>query len=212
MKKCFINDGISKESIDKMIVCFKPDFKTYTAGETIMRYSDKIEKVGVMVSGKAQLSVIDYDGDYSILETYEQQDVFGELFYLPLENYEYIIEATKDTKVFFIDYKHIITPCENACIHHSQLINNLFIMAAQKSQAMSLHLSILNQHSIRKKLLTYLNYIKISTGKNPFTLQMTLSSLAEYLCVDRSAMMREIKVLKEEGILTSNKREFYLKT
>ncbi|MEG2935474.1 MAG: Crp/Fnr family transcriptional regulator [Clostridium sp.] len=212
MKRCFINDGISKESIDKMIVCFKPDFKTYTTGETIMRYSDKIEKVGVMVSGKAQLYVIDYEGDYSILETYEEQDVFGELFYLPLENYEYIIEATKDTKVFFIDYKHIITPCENACIHHSQLINNLFIMAAQKSQAMSLHLSILNQHSIRKKLLTYLNYIKISTGKNPFTLPMTLSSLAEYLCVDRSAMMREIKILREEGLLTSDKREFYLKT
>ena len=40
---------------------------------------------------------------------------------------------------------------------------------------------------------------------------MTLSSLAEYLCVDRSAMMREIKVLKEEGLLTSDKREFYLK-
>lgn len=212
MKRCFINDGISNESIDKMIACFKPDFKSYTAGETIMIYSDKIEKVGVMVSGNAKLSVIDYEGDYSILETYEEHDVFGELFYLPLENHEYIIEATKDTQVFFIDYKHIITPCENACIHHSQLIKNFFIIAAQKSQAMSLHLSILNQHSIRKKLLTYLNYIKISTNKNPFTLPMTLSALAEYLCVDRSAMMREIKVLKEDGILTSDKREFYLKT
>ncbi len=210
MRKCFVNDGISKESIEKMIVCFKPQFKSFSAGETIMRYSDKIEKIGVMVSGKAQLSVIDYDGDSSLLEPYAEQDVFGELFYLPLDNYEYIISATKDCQVFFIDYKHIITPCENACIHHSQLINNLFIMAAQKSQSLSLHLSILNQHTIRKKLLTYLNYIKKTSGKNPFVIPMSLGALAEYLCVDRSAMMREIRMMKEDGLLKSDRREFYL--
>ena len=39
---------------------------------------------------------------------------------------------------------------------------------------------------------------------------MSLSSLAEYLCVDRSAMMREIKQLREEGFLASDKRTFTL--
>lgn len=210
MKKCFIDDKISKESIEKMILCFKPQFKTYSAGETIMFFSDKIEKIGVMVSGKAQLSVIDFNGDSSLLETYDGHDVFGELFYLPLENYEYVVTALTECRVFFIDYNHIITPCENACIHHSQLINNLFIMSAQKSQALSLHLSILNQHTIRKKLLTYLNYIKNTSGKNPFVIPISLGNLADYLCVDRSAMTREIKLLKEDGILKADRRTFYL--
>lgn len=211
MKKIFIYDKISNESIEKMTLCFKPKFKTYSAGETIMFFSNKIEKIGVMLSGNAHLSVIDFNGDSNLLETYNGNDVFGELFYIPLENYEYIVTAVTDCKVFFIDYNHIITPCENACIHHSQLINNLFILSAQKSQELSLRLSILNQHTTRKKLLTYLNYIKSTSDENPFIIPVSLSNLAEYLCVDRSAMTREIKLLNEEGLLKSTRRKFYLR-
>ena len=210
MENIIISNGITKESIEKMFKCFKPKFKSYKAGETIMCYSDNIEKIGVVVYGSAELSFIDYEGNCRILESYEKNDVFGELFCLPLEIYEYIVSAKNECQVFFIDYNHIIKPCENSCIHHSQLINNLFIMTAHKSQSLSLRLTILNQHSIRKKLLTYLNYIKLSSNKNPFVIPISLGSLAEYLCIDRSAMMREIRIMKSEGILKSDRREFYL--
>lgn len=210
MNNYFITDGIGKDSIKEMVACFSPEFKKYQNGETIMRYSDNLKKIGLLSSGRARLSVIDIDGEEVTLEQYANKDVFGELFCLPLENYEYIVTATEPCQVIFIDYKHIITPCEKLCPHHSQLINNLFLMAAEKSQSLSLHLSILNQHSIRKKLLTYLKYVRATSCKNPFEIDMSLVSLAEYLCVDRSAMMREIRIMKREGILKSNKREFLL--
>ena len=35
---------------------------------------------------------------------------------------------------------------------------------------------------------------------------MSLSNLSDYLCVDRSAMMREIKKLNDEGIIKSEKK------
>ena len=31
---------------------------------------------------------------------------------------------------------------------------------------------------------------------------MSLTSLSDYICSDRSAMMREIKKLKDEGVIT----------
>jgi len=39
---------------------------------------------------------------------------------------------------------------------------------------------------------------------------MSLSSLAEYLCVDRSAMMRELKSMRDDGLLISQKRQITL--
>lgn len=210
MKKYFISDGISEDSIEKMLCCFQPQFKAYKQGETIMRYSDKIEKIGLVTEGCAQLYGFDIDGDARLLETYGEKDLFGELFYLPMENFEYIIEATTDCKVVFISYQHIISPCEKVCSHHSQLINNLFLMAAEKSQSLSLHLNVLNQPTIQKKLLAYLKYVRSQTGKNPFVIPMSLSALAEYLCVDRSAMMRELRYMKNTGVLKANRREFFL--
>ncbi|MCQ4638554.1 Crp/Fnr family transcriptional regulator [Anaerovorax odorimutans] len=210
MKRCFINDGMTGESIKNMLRCFHPQLKRLASGETIMRYSDKIEKIGLLMEGEAALHALDADGNDSLLESYGPQDLFGELFHLPLEGLEYLVEAKADCRVLFIDYTHIITPCENVCPHHSQLINNLFLMAAQRSQALSLHLNILNQTSIRKKLLTYLNWLRGTSGRNPVIVPMTLSALAEYLCVDRSAMTREIRLMNKEGILQSSRREFLL--
>ena len=39
---------------------------------------------------------------------------------------------------------------------------------------------------------------------------MTLSKLADYLCVDRSAMMREMKSMKNDKLLNSSQRTFCL--
>lgn len=210
MSKYFISDGISKDSIENMICCFRPQRKTFVAGETIMQYSDKIEKIGLVLSGTAKLYNIEADGNYSLLETYEKEDVFGELFYLPLENFAYIVEATSQCRILFLDYHHIITPCEKTCQHHSQLINNLFLMTAKKSQSLSLHLDILHQHTTRKKLLAYLRYVQKISNQNPFVIPMSLVDLAEYLCVDRAAMMRELNQMKKEGLIQSDRRTFFL--
>ena len=43
--------------------------------------------------------------------------------------------------------------------------------------------------------------------KCTFYLPLPLSDLADYLSVDRSAMMREIKKMNEENIIISEKRK-----
>ena len=207
-KKRYFSDGISQESIDAMTICFDPKIKTYSDNDTILRYSDQKEKVGIVLSGNAKLYYIDENGDTGLLETYSKGDILGDVFSLPIDNYEYLVNSDGKCEVMFIDYHHIVTPCEKSCQHHSQLISNLFIMTAQKSQALSLHISILNQHSIRKKLLAFLKYIRSAASSDTFEIPMSLSALAEYLCVDRSALMREIKAMNEDGTISSERRTF----
>lgn len=214
MKKIHFMDNISRESIEKMIPCFKPVFKDYQQGETILSYSDCQQQVGVLLSGHAKLYFSDIEGDYGLLETYETGDLFGDVFSLPLNGYEYTVTATEDCSVVFISYQHIIKPCCKVCPHHSQLISNLFLMTTQKSQELSLHINILSQSTTRKKLLTYLQFIEAGSGNEKsgsyFDIPMSLGALAEYLCVERTAMMREIRLMKADGILDSNRRTFRL--
>lgn len=214
MKKRDFNYNISSESIEKMIHCFDPTFKHYSAGETILAYSDTMEKISILLSGEAKLHYIDENGDISLLETYKEGDLFGEVFSFPLDNYEYLVTAETDCRVVFISYQHVVSPCEKVCPHHSQFISNLFVMTAQKSQELSLHISFLNLHSTRKKLLAYLRYAQSVYGTSSsgsFEIPMSLGSLAEYLCVERTAMMREIRLLKQDGLLDSSRRRFVLK-
>lgn len=229
MSKIRILDNISKESLMEMIPCFKPIYKNYRRGETIMVYQNQAfepEQIAVIRTGCAKLEFLSESGDLYLLERYTEGDIFGELFSLPLSNFEYIVTAEKDCTVIYLDYKHIVTPCENLCGHHSRLISNLFVMSAQKSQELSLHLSIMRQGSIRNKLIAYLQYARALSNPamphssesgekkdaedNFFSIPMSLAELADYIAVDRSAMMREIKSMKDEGLLDSHRREFKL--
>lgn len=212
MKKKGILDDISKESLKQIIPCFKPIKKKYSTGEPIMTYSNgDMETLALLWKGSAKLEFINEQGEIFLLETYEEGDIFGEIFSLPLDTFQYTVTASSEATVLFIDYAHVISPCNNLCQHHSQIISNLFVMSTQKSQELSLYVSILGQPSTRTKILTYLKYVrsKINAGENQeFTIPMTLSKLASYLHVDRSAMMREIKSMNSDGIIESQKCTF----
>lgn len=214
MQKRRVLDDITKESKLMMEPCFKPSRKSYKAGEIILTYDPGFPKnIAILEKGYAKLQILNEEGDIFLLEHIREGDLFGELFSLPLATFEYLVTAETDCYVMFVDYQHIIKPCENLCNHHSQLISNLFIMAAQKSQELSLHISLMHQNTIRQKLLAYLNYIGSSKEKKTdgsFEIPMSLVELAEYLGVDRSAMMREIKAMKNDGLISGNRREFII--
>ena len=239
MAKTQILDNISEKSLASIFPCFNPIYRNYKRGELIMMYqSSQAEprQVAIVKSGQARLEFLNEYGDLYVLERYKSGDLFGEPFSLPLSDFEYMVTAEEDCRVVYLDYKHIITPCEKLCEHHSQLISNLFVMSAQRAQELSFHLSIVKQGSIRNKLLAYLQYARManrvaSENKPPksakevrdlkaslkdkssnefFEIPMSLAELAEYISVDRSAMMREIKAMKNDGIIDSRRREFKL--
>lgn len=103
--------------------------------------------------------------------------------------------------MLFIDYSQIIKRCSNACAEHSRLVNNLLQMTASKAQSMALHINILSRRTTRQKLLTYFEINALKTKEKYFPLPMSLSALADYISVDRSSMMRELRKMKEEGLI-----------
>ena len=64
----------------------------------------------------------------------------------------------------------------------------------------------LSNKTIKDKVLSYCSLLVNHTGSTTITIPMSYTSLAQYLCVDRSALMRELKRLSDKNILKVNKR------
>ena len=60
---------------------------------------------------------------------------------------------------------------------------------------------ILSHRSIRGKLMSYFRIQSTKQNTLTFELPFSLLKLANYLCIDRSAMMRELKKMKEEEMI-----------
>ncbi|MFR3920744.1 MAG: Crp/Fnr family transcriptional regulator [Dysosmobacter welbionis] len=114
--------------------------------------------------------------------------------------------------ILFIDNSCIFKRCENACTHHSTLVYNMMNLLSNKTRSLSERVDVLSRRSIREKLLCYFRQQTEKSGEDVFTLPFSLSVLADYIATDRSAMMRELRHLKEEGVLRSEGRRITLCT
>lgn len=100
--------------------------------------------------------------------------------------------------------------CPKACAHHSTVVSNLVKLMSEKTQALSEHLEILSRRTTREKLTAYFSMLAAKNKSLYFTLPFSQTSLADYICVDRSAMVRELKRMSDEGMIEIERRNVKL--
>lgn len=203
---------ISYDEYLRMLTCFQAVHKSYRPEDLIYDFSAKNrDAVGIIEHGSASLIRIDMDGVATVLEELGPGGVFGRtLAFAGSTGDSLEVVCRTPCDVLFIDYPHILKRCENACLHHSLLVQNMLKLMSDKSQALSERVDVLSRRSIREKLLCYFRQLAGKSGGETFTLPFSLSMLADYIATDRSAMMREMKRLREEGTVESDGRKITL--
>lgn len=210
MKKNRLFYNIEETEHDSMMHCFNSRMKNYSAGEIICFYSDYDMGIGIVEQGSACVVHTLPNGSRTILENLQEGDIFGQLFYFHASRENISVEATSNCTVQYINYEHLIKRCSKACTHHSQLVSNVLQMVQEKTQRICEHLEVLSQRSTRERLLSYFGILSAQKGSNTFELPFTISNLADYLSVDRSAMSRELGKMKDEGLIHMEKRKVTL--
>ena len=204
-------EGISYESYLAMVDCFHARTRSFQTGEILFSFGEGNKAVGILEEGTASLLRIDEEGNNTILEVLEPGGVFGEtIAFSGVGRDSLMIVCRKDCRVLFIDYEHITKRCEKACTHHSVLVQNMLQLIADKAMGLAERVEVLSQRSIREKLLAYFSLQARHAGRDSFQLPFSLSALAEYISTDRSAMMRELKRLKDEGLVESEGKNITL--
>ena len=93
---------------------------------------------------------------------------------------------------------------------YTQFILNLLEITTLIIKQRNTRINILTQKSIRNKLLEYFNQMANQQRSRIIYLPFSFTDLADYLAIDRSAMSREIKHLKEEIIIDVKARKIML--
>ena len=194
-------DNINDIETAEIRKCLCSSERIYKKGDIIMHLDDGSESLGIIDSGVAYLIRIDMFGNRSIIDYYEKYDIFGKKLSPESEMDAYYIFAKEKCNVVFINFDKLLKKCKKNCDKHTTLLNNMLMLSLQKSQ---MHIDVLSQRTIKQKLITYFEYLQNKNLSNTFILPLSLSDLSDYLSVDRSAMMREMKKLKDENLIFSD--------
>ena len=208
--------SISYESYLAMYDCFRAVNRTFRPYEVMYDYSSgsvsaDSDSVGIIERGTASLIRVDENGVATVLEELGPGGVFGKALAFAGSSQDVLeVVCRTSCEVVYIHYSQILKRCENACLHHSVLVQNMLRLISEKAQALSQRVDVLSRRTIRDKLLCCFQQLADKAGSDRFTLPFTLATLADYIATDRSAMMRELRHLKEQGIVCTDGRQIRL--
>lgn len=205
MQKLF--DKISDKEKDLILKEFEAETLLYKKNSSVLS-TNRSNIIGIVLDGYLQIIKTDYDGKQVIIEELPEGHLFGTTL-SNLNNNEVSILAKEDSKVLVIEYSMIFNS-NNVKPYISKFLKNLLDITTDIINERNNHIQILTKRSIRDKLLEYFNLNK-TTGSKILYLPSTITDLANYLAIDRSAMSRELKNLRDDGFIETKGKRIYLK-
>lgn len=201
--------GFKTEDLKSILDCLTARVISYKKGDIILLCGDPVNYVGFVLSGSIKIIKEDIEGKITILAKLDVSDNFGEAFACAgIKESPVTVQAEEDCKILFIDCRKIIRACHNACSFHTSLIENLVSIVARKNIMLNQKIEIISKRSIREKLTMFLEIQSKKAHSDKFVIPYNREALADYLCVDRSAMSRELGKMRDEGLISFEKNKF----
>lgn len=203
--------GIDSSDYSSILNCLGMFITKYPKNKTIILAGEEITSLGIVLSGSVQVVRDDILGNRTLVAGLSEGDIFAEsLACAGVKESPVSVYANEASTVLWISIKRIITTCSNVCSFHTRLITNLLNLLANKNLYLNQKMEFLSKRSIREKILSYLAFQKEISKTSSFLVPLNRNEMADYLCVDRSAMSRELSKLRDEGIIEYKKNKFNL--
>lgn len=202
---------IPAEDLAELLTCMGALCRRYRRGELILRRGDRVERLGLVLSGAVHVVKEDFWGNRTIVGLAEPGEVFAESYAcLRSEPLEVSALAAAETEVLFLDAGRAVAGCGRGCAAHAQLSRNLLALLAGRNLALTRKMGHMARRTTRDKLLSFLSAQALRAGGSDFDIPLDRQQLADYLAVDRSALSAVLGTLRREGVLTFHKNHFHL--
>lgn len=181
----------------------------YPANQTIELEGNTSTYVGIILEGSVQVQTSTIQGSPIIISTLSVGMEYGDVLIFGNKRQRYpgnIVtkEATKIAVVSNHNIIHFINTNEEFRTNYLSILSNKVVTG-------TLHSKLLAQDTLRDKILYYLAQERIKQQSNTILLNQSKEELARFLHVKRPSLSRELANMKEEGLITYNRKTITIK-
>jgi cAMP-binding proteins - catabolite gene activator and regulatory subunit of cAMP-dependent protein kinases len=203
--------NIAEDDLEKLFKCLSARELEFERDSIILHAGEEVRSVYYILSGSVHIIDEDFWGNRSIIETMQTDTLFGEAYvFSSMENHLVSIIAAERATIMEIDPIKLFETCSNSCSYHTTLVRNTLTITSEKIVRLTEKLGHIMRRTIREKLLSYLSVCAQSEKSSSFHIPYSRQQLADYLCIDRSALSHELSRLKKQGLIQYHKNHFEL--
>ena len=87
----------------------------------------------------------------------------------------------------------------------------MFDLLGHKNIQLMEKIDILSKNTLREKILAFLSMQAQQQDSKYILLSLSRTEMANYLCINRSAMIRELSAMRDAGLIDFDKNTFILR-
>ena len=177
--------------------------KKFKKNTIIFHQGDITEEMGIVIKGNVNIESVDASGNVSLLGNAETYALCGEAMAVDAV-------ATSETVILFLPMKQLMHEKNAGYSWYGKMQANIIRMLSKKNLVLSNRIFCTTPKKIRDRVYTYLSMQRVRSGCPKFKIPFNRQQMADYLNLDRSALSKELGLMREEGILSFYKNEFEL--
>ena len=184
-------------SIQKSMILVNPD--------------DAVDFIGILLNGELAVSKEDLYGNSNLIKKiYPYETLSAEIACTPSQISPVKIYCTRDARILTFPYVLLssksVIPDEYRCI----ILKNILDIMANSNVRQLYKIEILSRKSLRDRIILYLAYQAKKSSSNSFQIPFNREEMATFLCVERSALSRELGRMQKEGLIQFHKNSFHI--
>lgn len=193
--------------VEGLLHCLRAEECHYEKGDVVLSMGQEVNGCLLILSGAVRAESVNADGTHVLMAYHGPGALVGDvLMATPDSTSPVYVLAAERTALLRIPYRRIMEGCQQCCTRHSRLRENLLSEIAVKFWAQRRRTAWLSVRSLRGRIAMYL----LDQKGDCFTLGGTREDLADLLCVNRSALSRELSRMAQEGLIEFKKDTFWI--
>ena len=182
-KRSQLFDGIGVDNLSALLSCLGARRVRLAKGEPLLRTGEKADRFGIVLSGSLAVSTYDTDGRRTLIKLIRAPEVVA------------AAQALSGADVISVD----VEANEDSVV---------LLLKAARILELNRKIEILSHRSTQDRLMAYLRAVAQQKCTVEFDIPFDRQQLADYLCVERSALSAEISRLSKLGLISSRKNHF----
>ena len=201
-----LSDGLLQETILP-----RGTYRVFAKNAALISPGDLVDWFAVVVEGRVHILQAFSDGGSSLMNSLLPGYVLGaELMCTESLRAPYSAQADADGTMLVFPRGLILEPGTLPEPERLQVCRALLTLLAQENMRKHYRLAILSRRGLRDRILTWLVMQVRRRGSRSFRAAFSREELADFLCVNRSALSHELARMEQDGLIRFRKNEFTL--
>lgn len=210
MSKLF--SGITREDGALLMDRLGATVRRVPKGDLVFRAGIPKRNFGVLLDGRLEMFEIDSDGRRSIGGYVVPPQTFALVFsFAQVERHPASVMAAEDSVILVVPVDRVLPKVGfDADPVHRRFLQNLMGEICELAWTLRSRAFILSRRSTEERLLTYLRQRMNAENSTSFYIPYDRQELADFLCVDRSALSTVMGKMAKRGLIQYRKNHFTL--